>query len=248
MSTGHWESIDIRRHRVWLYVPRALHPRGFSLLYLHDVDGETLRERHEFTRLFDQHGLRVAIPEAGPTWWLDQVVPAFDPRQSAQDFLANDVLAGLTDHWQLGPKQLGVLGIGMGGQGALQLSYRDPQRFPVVAAIAPAVDFHQLVPHEDPLLTETFGSREWARQHTAILHIHPLNWPPQQFFCCDPEDYAWFDSSDRLRMKLQSIGIRCECDLETSGGGHGWEYFDRMAPRTIQFLVDGLEQERTRIV
>ena len=72
----------------------------------------------------------MAVPEAGPTWWLDQVVPAFDPDQAAQDFLVADVLPCLTDRWRLDPKQLAVLGIGMGGQGALLLSYRHPQRFP----------------------------------------------------------------------------------------------------------------------
>jgi hypothetical protein len=38
-----------------------------------------------------------------------------------------------------------------------------------------------------------------------------------------------------------------ECDLETSGGGHGFEYYNRMIPRAMQFIVERLDQERRRI-
>jgi hypothetical protein len=89
---------------------------------------------------------------------------------------------------------------------------------------------------------------EAARQDTAILHVHPLNWPRHQFFCCDPDDYRWWESADRLRMKLYSLGIPHERDLETTGGGHGFDYYNRMAGRAIKFLADKLDEERRRIV
>ena len=61
-----------------------------------------------------------------------------------------------------------------------------------------------------------YRDAEQARQDTATLHIHPLNWPRHQWFCCDPADYRWHDSADRLRMKLYSLGVPYECDLETT--------------------------------
>ena len=88
---------------------------------------------------------------------------------------------------------------------------------------------------------------ESARQDTAILHVHPLNWPRHQFFCCDPEDERWWESADRLRMKLYSLGVPHEIDLETTGGGHGFEYYSRMAPRAIGYLAAKLDEERKRI-
>jgi hypothetical protein len=87
-----------------------------------------------------------------------------------------------------------------------------------------------------------------ARQDTATLHIHPLNWPRHQFFCCDPADTRWHESADRLRMKLWSLGVPFECDLETSAGGHSFEYASHMAPRAIDFIAKSLEQERLRLV
>jgi hypothetical protein len=49
-------------------------------------------------------------------------------------------------------------------------------------------------------------------------------------------------------MKLYSLGVPHECDLETSSGGHGFEYYNRMAPRAIEFLVDRLQVEQRRLM
>jgi hypothetical protein len=38
-----------------------------------------------------------------------------------------------------------------------------------------------------------------------------------------------------------------ECDLKTSHGGHGWEYYNFMAPEAVAFIADRLEQERRRV-
>ena len=118
----------------------------------------------------------------------------------------------------------------------------------MVAAISPAIDYHvKLQEGVDETLSLMYRDPEEARQDTAILHIHPLNWPRHQFFCCDPADHRWWDSADRLRMKLASLGVPFECDLETSAGGHGFGYYNCMAERAIGFLAERLEQERLRL-
>lgn len=49
-------------------------------------------------------------------------------------------------------------------------------------------------------------------------------------------------------MKLYSLGIMHEHDLETSAGGHGWEYYNHMAPKALEFVAQRLDQERLRVV
>ena len=129
------------------------------------------------------------------------------------------------------------------------MSYKFPDIFPVVAGISPAIDYQNWMrQQEDSPLWQMYDTPEQARQDSATLHIHPLNWPRNQFFCCCPEDTDWWDSADRLRMKLYSLGVPHECELETKGGGHGFPYYQIMAERAIQFLWDSLEKERRRIV
>jgi S-formylglutathione hydrolase len=108
-----------------------------------------------------------------------------------------------------------------------------------VAAIAPAVDFHSWYGY-GLSLDQMFASKEAARQQTATLHLHPLNWPKHQFLCCDPADEYWFEGTDRLAMKLSSMGIPYERDLTTTAGGHAWPYFERMAAPALEFLAKSL--------
>jgi hypothetical protein len=77
--------------------------------------------------------------------------------------------------------------------------------------------------------------------------VHPLNWPRNIYFACDPTDTRWHESADRLRMKLAALGIPFEADLETSGGGHGFEYYSRMAEPALSYVRQRLESERLRV-
>ncbi|MFM7922870.1 MAG: alpha/beta hydrolase-fold protein, partial [Planctomycetaceae bacterium] len=140
---------------------------------------------------------------------------------------------------QVQPPRIALLGVSMGGQGVLQLAYRYALKFPVVSAISPAVDFHQLYGAGIPL-DGMFPDAEAARQATVVLNLQPLQWPRYQYFCCDPADVEWYDGAARLGMKLSSSGILHERDLLTTAGGHSWNYFNRMAEPAIEQLVRGL--------
>jgi S-formylglutathione hydrolase len=116
-----------------------------------------------------------------------------------------------------------------------------------VAAISPAIDYQLRWNEGDETLPQMYSDPEAVRQDTATLHVHPLNWPRHIWFCCDPADSRWHDSADRLHMKLAALGIPHEHDLETSAGGHGFEYYNHMIPGAVEFLAERLERERLRV-
>ena len=80
------------------------------------------------------------------------------------------------------------------------------------------------------------------------LAKHPHNLPRHQCFCCNPQDYRWHDSGERLRMKLYSLGVMHQCDLDTEAGETQREYIEAMATPAMEFLAERLEQERLRVV
>ncbi len=264
-ATGNWSEVIVAGHRCLCYEPPELSKNLQTVLYLHDLaENESLKQA-SFQCQFDRHGLRLLAPNTGPAWWSNRVCPEFDAHQTAETYLLDQVLPWLSRHWGCEPGQLALLGIGMGGQGALRMAYKHPNRFPVVAAIRPAIDFQIRMEEGDPILARMYRDVEDARQDTATLHIHPLNWPRQQWFCCDPADLRWYDSVDRLRMKLYSLGIPFESDLQTGGAETSanrmhhpetapeattdqWDYIERMATPAIDFLVAALERERLRVV
>ena len=244
---GQWTEFELGGHRCYGFVPAAPAPQGDTVLYLHGVRLGRIDQRPTFARLFDEHGLRCLAPVTQRSWWTDRICTEFDPHVSAERHLLDRVLPWLAEQWDVAPPRIALLGTSMGGQGALRLAYKHPQAFPVAAAISPAIDYPPRMEEGDPTLNQMYRDPEQARQDTATLHIHPLNWPRHQWFCCDPADLRWHDSAERLRSKLYSLGVPHECDLETSAGGHSWEYYETMAEPAVRFIVERLAQERARV-
>jgi S-formylglutathione hydrolase FrmB len=244
-----WSNVDVAGHRCRVFEPAQPSPHGFVVIYLHCSEAASLRSYPAFVEQFERHGLRVIEPVTGRSWWTDRIWPEFDANISAEAYVLERVVPYVADRWGARPPRLALLGVSMGGQGALRMAYKFPNVFPTVAAISPAIDYQKrIVEGVDPGLEAMYRDAEDARQDTALLHIHPLNWPRNQFFCCDPSDARWHESADRLRMKLWSLGVPFECDLETTGGGHSFYYASLMAQRAVGFLADRLECERLRIM
>src|SRR5262249_44327733 len=119
-------------------------PPRFGILYLHDLDGSPFRDRPAFTRLFDELRLACVCPQGDHSWWADRLCPEFDPRTTAERYVLDQVVPFFQSRWGLSGRAVGLLGIGMGGQGALRLAFKYPDRFPVVAALAAALEYHEL--------------------------------------------------------------------------------------------------------
>jgi len=244
---GTWSEVEIAGHACEVYEPQALHPHGYVVIYLHGVHLNRLHDKPPFLAQFDRHGLRVVCPRTERSWWSDKICEEFDPEITAERYVVDHVLGWIGSQWQVGPPRIALLGTSMGGQGALRISFKHPNKFPVLAAISPAIDYQTRMDEGDETLPLMYPDKEAARQDTATLHVHPLNWPRNIYFTCDPADVRWHESADRLRMKLAALGIPHECDLATTGGGHSFEYYGRMAGPAIDFIVSRLESERLRV-
>lgn len=242
---GTWVTQSIAGKDTDVFQPSA-RPR-FGIIHLHGYQRQTLRDRPAFTRLFEELKLACVCPHGQRSWWLDRVCPEFDPQITAERYVVEHVLPFFEAQWQLAPRAVGLQGISMGGQGALRLAFKHPELFPVVAAIAPALDFHDRYGEGTPL-DEMYESKEQCRQDTALLHVHPSKQPPHILFCIDPDDVRWFRGNDRLHEKLTALGVPHETDFTTRAGGHTWDYFDGMAERVERFVCAGLEYESRRLL
>jgi len=246
---NNWSPVELAGHTCRVFEPSRPSEHGFVVIYLHCSEAAPLARFPAFTEQFERFGLRVIEPVSGRSWWTDRIWPEFDASISAEAYVLARVVPYVEERWGSKPPRLALLGVSMGGQAALRIAYKFPNVFPTVAAISPAIDFQKRIAEGvDPGLDLMYGDEESARQDTATLHIHPLNWPRNQFFCCDPMDVRWHESADRLRMKLSSLGVPYDCDLETEAGGHSFTYASHMAARAIEFLAGRLELERRRVI
>ena len=243
---GNWRQVTIGGKPADVFEPERAVDAQDAVLFLHGHGLITLKDNAVFTAELERHQLRCLCPHGKRSWWSDLVCGEFDPEQSPVAYLRSRVLPWMADQWNIAPPQIALVGVSMGGQGALRMAYRFPSEFPIVAALAPAVDF-QIWHGRGLPLDEMYPTAEAARQDTATLLLHPLNWPRHQLLMCDPLDAEWFEGVERLASKLHSTGIPFEFDFTTSRGGHSWDYFNHVAPRAMQFVRDSLDQERTRL-
>ena len=253
-SAPHWSMIDVAGHPCECFDPPGAAP-GIAVIYLHGVRERMLRESNGLREAIETAGLRALAPRTGRSWWLDRIIAPFDSRVTPERFVVDEVVAEVGRRFGVKPPLIGLVGTSMGGQGALRLAYRHPTVFPVAAAIAPAIDFHlalrdlHAIPDGDLFanLYEIYGDVERARQDTAILHVHPLNWPRHQWFASDPDDWQWHDGAERLHGKLAALGIPHTAVLDLRAGGHGPAYYDSVAPEAIRFILTALEAESRRL-
>lgn len=242
-----WKTIDIAGKAADVFEPSRPSEPARAVLFLHGHGLQTLAHNAEYTAELERLGLRAICPHGKRSWWLPVVCPEFDAELSPIGHIRSNVIAWLEVNWQMRPPAIAVFGVSMGGQGALQLAYRHPNEFPVVAALAPVIDFQEWLGHGLPL-DEMFADQEAARRQTATLQVQGLNWPRHQFLACDPTDHDALPGVEKLASKLLSSGVPFERDFETSRGGHSWDYFNHLAPRVMQFLVNGLEAEHRRVM
>lgn len=243
---GTWSQMEIDGKRADVFAPDRAAESRYVLLFLHGHGLITLKDNAVFQRELDKYALRAICPHGGKSWWGERVFRDFDPEITPLKYLHDRLLPWIESQWDIHPPAIAVTGVSMGGQGALRLAYRYPRDFPIVAAISPAIDFHNSYGRGLPL-DELYPDREAARQDTITVQMHPLNWPRHQLLLCDPADPEWFDGTERLASKLSSSGIPFDHEFHTSHGGHSWDYFNHMAPMVMTYLYERLEQERLRL-
>ncbi|HEV3146747.1 MAG TPA: alpha/beta hydrolase-fold protein, partial [Gemmataceae bacterium] len=246
IRVGTWHEVEIAGRPAQVFDLRPKHWPRFGLLYLHDFHGAKLRDHPIFEHYLEQFQLACICAEGKQCWWVDRICSEFDTNFSPEAYLLAAVLPVFESRWSLKPPAIGVLGYEMGGQGALRLAFKYPERFPAVAAVTPAIEYHEWYYRDTPIM-DMYTSKEQCRQDTAPMHVHPTSFPPHIFFCCDPAEREWFRGADRLHEKLSALGISHQCDLETQAGG-GLAYFEKMAEPALRFLIAGLEKVSRRLL
>src|SRR5258708_6169981 len=134
-----WQQTAIAGKCADIYFPSHRSPHNFCVLFLHGHGRITLDDNAVYTSHLERLGLACVCPHGERSWWGDRVCREFDPNITPVEYLRESVLPWMKENCQSAPPAIALLGVSMGGQGALRLAYRFPEQFPIVAAVAPAV-------------------------------------------------------------------------------------------------------------
>lgn len=185
---------------------------------------------------------RIAIvaPDGGAaSWWLDSPVL---PESRYASSIAKDLISDVRAHLPVNDAR-GVVGISMGGNGALLLALAHPGTFRSASSVSGAVDL--TLAGDRPALRERLGplDRERARwEGQSALHL--LARQPESAqgvalrLSCGTKD-RWLEANRALHARAEAAHVRHDYD-ETADAGHDWSYWSTILPAHVSWHARAL--------
>ena len=250
------------RFRV-LEPPPEAGPGPFPVVYfLHDFWGDdaVLWQEGVAERLArrmatgDLPPFLLVAPEGAQGFWADSK----DGRHRYEEWLSEGLPRQVAARWPVrpGPAGRAVVGVSMGGFGALRLALRRPQDVGAAAALSglvPPLDW-QVVRHSHPLLRfalrRTYGDAPGGLRRDDLSHLLPRLYPipaerrPRLLVRAGEEDrYILDEASYLFAMVARDNGVDVELVLEP--GRHDWSYWRRSAEDVVAWAVQALDERCT---
>jgi pimeloyl-ACP methyl ester carboxylesterase len=170
----------------------------YAVLYLHDIP---LLSKAIIETLGTEFAVIAPLPNVNQ-YWSQRVCKNDRNSISAEEYLITEVIPWIAARYAA---PIAIVGHGVGGQAALRLAFRYPDRLPIVASLEGVLDLQDRYGTGSPL-DELYDRREQVRQDTAVLQVRQNAAPPQIWFACDTTSEQW-RGHDRLHEKLNAVGV-----------------------------------------
>jgi S-formylglutathione hydrolase FrmB len=187
----------------------------------------------------------IVTPSADRSFYID----SSNGRVRYQDFFIKEFIPYIEKHYRIeaNRRERGIMGISMGGYGALRMAFLFPDLFGSVSAHSAAlIEKLPATQGQSPqaenlarLVGTAFGvpfDREfWDRNNPfTLVRTGPPTSNLKIYFDCGTEDQFGFDIGAQAFDKLLTAkGIAHEFHLYP--GGHDWNYFGEHFPASLEF-------------
>jgi enterochelin esterase family protein len=230
--------------------------RRYPVVYaLHGLfEGSSFWERRGLAPILRQLAERNAVPE--------MIVVAVDggnsffvnaPGGAYEDLVTQDLVGHVEATYRVVPGRAGraLLGVSMGGYGALRIAFRHPEAF-VAAATHSAMLLEKIPSREegagrwhmaafnrvfgDPIDAELWAAADPLR----LVEKADAKALPLLYLDCGSEDrFGLFAGNRSLHERLQARGVKHEFGLHP--GDHGYEYVRSVLEHSLRFLGGALQ-------
>ena len=190
-----------------------------------------------------ESGLILVMPEGESSYYMNA---SARPKDRYEDYITRDLISDVQARFPAGTGRAdrSIVGISMGGFGALTLALKHPDLFAFVGGLSSAID----VPSR-PFSVHRIGQ---YRQHAAIFgpwgsqtrrdndpYFLASSIDPQQmpylFLTCGEQE-GLFPANKRFTKLLQTRGVKYE--FHAGPGGHDWNQWNSRLPSLIQSLLN----------
>jgi S-formylglutathione hydrolase FrmB len=228
--------------------PEAVAP---TVILLHGAeDGASVWRDRLGKDLFDtadRLGLNLVMPDGDPFgWWLNSPVKA---GSMLEDYVASELMEDLFGRFMLDRGRMGIMGISMGGHGALTLSLKRPGMFRAVGSLSGVTDIavhggrgpgDRWLKLED-VLGPYQGQGDLWRGNSAY---HLLRRGPEALegvkvaMTVGLSDKLVLAENRQFSRLMNELGIPHEYSEER--GGHSWTLWRKAVPEQLAFMKDSL--------
>jgi enterochelin esterase-like enzyme len=240
-----------RSWNYWLYVPDEPPQMVLYLFHGHGGSGHDWIEQGDVPALLDRliaedrmPPVVAVMPDAGTSWYVNSAKGAME--NAIMDDLLPTAEAEVGVH--LKRDERAMMGVSMGGYGALRLAMRYPEQFGAAALLAPAC--YVPVPPEDSGARSagvfggaSFNPVVWMR------HNYPAYWDafmakglplPMFIGAGDDDHYNTEAQATLLNERLQRAGLPAQ--LRIVDGGHDWPTWKSMEEEALDYLAQSLDK------
>jgi S-formylglutathione hydrolase FrmB len=215
----------------------------YAVLYLlHGWNGDQTNwvKRTHLVELVSRYPLIVVAPRAGNSWYVNSATHEAD---RYADYIVADVIADVDSHYRTiaDAHERAIVGLSMGGYGALLLTFRHPGVFGFAASVSGAfagsTNIVELMPGLKPSLDEAFGTADSATRRendmdALIASADPAKTPYLFLECGTTDPLLALSRHVVAELSKQKFAY----EYHELPGAHTWTFWDHSLPAMLDAL------------
>ncbi len=235
-----------------VYLPEQIVPgRKLPVVYLLHGRGVDFKEwsNNSDVASYATRGLILVMPEGESSYYVNS---ATKPKDRYKDYIVDDLFPDVESRFPAatGRENRAIVGVSMGGFGAIGLALTRPDLFVFAAGISSAIDaptrrFSWRHWEQSMLFRSLFGpagseSRHQSDPFVLAKSVDPAKTPFLYLTCGEQEPLL--EPNRRFAALLKQRGFASE--FHTSPGGHDWGEWNQQLPGCIESLIAHIHPNR----
>ena len=236
---------DMPYRVIWPVEPPG---RKLPVVYLLHGGGGGFRDWSNYSDVarFAESGLFLVMPEGESSYYTNAVDP---PQDRFEDYITHDLISDVESRFPVaaGRENRALIGVSMGGFGAVKIGLRRPDLFSFVGGISSAIDvprrtfsFKRL--QQSHHYNSIFGpSGSQARRDNdpfALVRTANPQFAPYFFLTCGEQE-GLLPANREFAGLLAQHHFRYE--FHTVRGGHDWNQWNAWLPSVLHSLSDHMK-------
>jgi S-formylglutathione hydrolase FrmB len=223
--------------------------KKLPVVYLLNGGGGNFRSWSNYTPVADYaaKGLILVMPQGDNSYYVNAVEA---PEEKFEDYMTQDLIADVESRFpaKSGRENRAIVGVSMGGFGAVVYAFVHPDLYSFAGAISPAVDvpsrkFSWRHPSQWWRFKHIFGpmdgeARKARDPFQLVETADPRNTP--YFYITAGQMESMMEPIKRFATRLKERGFQIE--FHTKPGGHDWQEWNQQLPGCMDALTARLRQ------